>query len=112
MEAGKAQSMIIPHGAAIIYTPLWVGAEDIAFYPGTFLYLEEELLFYYVISHKYKTTYVPELKIHHLEDVSTNARFKDCRKKALFQIKQLKKSYKVLINYITTNNLQTLCNEI
>jgi len=111
-DAGNILEMIVPHGAAIIYTPLWVNKEDIAFYPGTFLYLEEELLFYYVLHHNYKTIYVPDLKIHHLEDVSTNAQIKGHRKKALFQIKQLKVSYKVLKEYITTYKLQTLCNEI
>lgn len=93
----EQQEMIVPHGAAVIYTPLWVKNEDFAFYPGTFLYLEEEILFHYLIRKQYKTVYLPSLKIHHLEDVSTNARFKNKRKKSLFQIKQLKNSYGVLI---------------
>lgn len=98
--------MIVPHGAAIIYTPLWVKEENIAFRPGTFMYLEEEILYYYVISKKYKTAYAPDLKILHLEDVSTNASFKNVRKKCLFQCKQMKKSYKVLIDFLESNNLK------
>lgn len=92
--------MIVPYGAAIIYTPMWIDNEDIAFFPGTFLYLEEELLFYYAKKHHYLISYSPILKIHHLEDVSTNSCFKDRRKKALFVVKNNLKSYKVLINYL------------
>lgn len=102
------QEMILPHGAAIIYTPLWVNQEQFAFYPGTFMYLEEEILYYYILKQNYKTIYLPELKIFHLEDVSTNTRFKKKRKKALFQIKQMKKSYKVLLSFIKENKMYSI----
>lgn len=101
----KAQEMIVPHGAAIIYTPLWINKESFAFYPGTFMYVEESLLYYYVMAHKYRTVYTPELEVYHLEDISTNTRFKKKRKKALFQAKQKRKSYKVLMNFIEQNHL-------
>lgn len=104
--AGEPQEMILPHGAAIIYTPLWIEKEDFAFYPGTFLYLEEEILYYYVLDHDYKTIYSPLFKIRHLEDVSTNTILRNKRKKALFQIKQLKNSYNVLIGYLNANKLE------
>ena len=107
-ESENIQEMILPHGAAIIYTPLWVNQEQFAFYPGTFMYLEEEILYYYILKHNYRTIYLPELKIIHLEDVSTNTRFKKKRKKALFQIKQLKKSYRVLLSYIKENKMYSI----
>jgi len=97
------QDMIVPHGAAIIYSPLWVENEDFAFYPGTFMYVEEELLYYYLMSKGYKTIYAPNIEIHHLEDVSTNTRFRNIRKKKLFQAKQKTKSYKLLIDLIETD---------
>ena len=107
-ESENIQEMILPHGAAIIYTPLWVNHEQFAFYPGTFMYLEEEILYYYILKHNYRTIYLPELKIIHLEDVSTNTRFKKKRKKALFQIRQLKKSYRVLLSYIKENKMYSI----
>ncbi len=99
------QEMIVPHGAAIIYTPLWIKNEVFAFYPGTFMYVEEIILYYYVIAHNYKTIYTPDFSIYHLEDISTNTRFKNKRKKALFQTKEMRNSYKILIDYIKQNGL-------
>lgn len=99
--------MIVPHGAAIIYSPMWIDNEDIAFFPGTFLYLEEELLFYYAKNHHYQIIFSPILRIHHMEDVSTNSCFKDRRKKALFLVKNHLKSYKVLMNYLRNNHLDS-----
>lgn len=98
--------MIVPHGAAVIYTPLWIKKEDIAFCPGTFMYVEETLLSYYIIKHHYKTLYCPDFKIIHLEDVSTKSRFKNKRKRSLFQLKHSIKSHQVLINYIEENGLK------
>lgn len=97
--------MIVPHGAAIIYSPLWTEKENFAFFPGTFMYGEELLLYYYIMCNKYKTIYYKELEIYHLEDVATNARFFSKRKKKLFQTKCQLKSYKLLIDYITHNSL-------
>lgn len=107
-ESEYIQEMIVPHGAAIVYTPLWVKNEEFAYYPGTFMYLEEEILYYYILKQNYRTIYFPELKFFHLEDVSTNTRFKKKRKKALFQIKQLKKSYRVLLGFIEENKMYSI----
>lgn len=97
--------MIVPHGAAIIYTPLWVMKEDIAFCPGTFMYVEETLLYYYIIHHKYRTVYCPDFKVSHLEDVSTKFSFKNGRKRSLFQLRNSIESHQVLIKYIEENGL-------
>lgn len=100
--------MIVPHGAVVIYTPLWVAKEDIAFYPGTFMYVEESILIYYIINHHYKTAYCPDLVIIHLEDVSTKSRFKTNRKRIVFQLKHSIHSHQVLIDYIKKNNLENI----
>ena len=105
IEYDKEQEMIVPHGAAIVYTPLWVNNEDFAFYPGTFMYVEEIILYYYVMAHKYKTVYTPTLGVYHIEDISTNTRFNNKRKKALFQIKHMRESYRILIDFIKKNRL-------
>lgn len=100
--------MIVPHGAAVIYTPLWVAKEDIAFYPGTFMYVEESILIYYIINHHYKTAYCPDLVIIHLEDVSTKSRFKTNRKRIVFQLKHSIQSHQLLIDFIKKNSLENV----
>ncbi len=100
--------MIVPHGAAVIYTPIWVQKEDIAFYPGTFMYGEESILIYYVINHHYKTLYCPDFEIIHLEDISTKSRFNNKRKRCLFQLKHSIESHRLLIEYIKKNGLENV----
>ena len=96
--------MIVPHGAAIIYSPCWVNKEDIAFFPGTFMYVEETLLYYYIINHNYKIVYSPDLKVRHFEDMSTKSRFNNKRKRGLFQLNNSIKSHEILIDYMIRNN--------
>ena len=100
--------MVVPHGAAVIYTPLWVNKENFAFYPGTFMYGEESLLIYYIINNNYKTIYCPDLEIVHLEDISTKSRFKNKRNRCLFQLKHSIESHKILLKYIKDNHLESI----
>lgn len=66
---------IIPHGACIIYTPNWVEKETFAFREGSFLFIEEEILFDYCQFRGYRTHYVPSLQVYHMEDASQNAAY-------------------------------------
>lgn len=63
---------IIPHGACIIFTPKWTEHEEYAFVEGTFLFVEEELLFDYCKAKQHITMYLPDLIVHHMEDASQN----------------------------------------
>lgn len=91
---------VVPHGAAVIFLKKWVEMEDFAFYPGTFMYYEEDLLYVYAQSKGYRTLYEPSLQITHLEDMSTNSTQKSTRKKLLFQNKQKVSSLGVIINFM------------
>lgn len=91
---------VVPHGAAVIFMKKWVDNEDFAFYPGTFMYYEEDLLYAYAQSKGYNTLYEPNLEITHLEDMSTNSTQKNFRKKMLFQNIQKVKSLNVIINFL------------
>lgn len=105
---GEFCEMIVPHGAAVIYTPLWVENEEFAFYPGTFMYVEETLLYYYVKYRHYMIAYSPEFEIFHLEDISTKSRYSNKRKRGLFQLKHAIESHRVLIKYIQDNGLENV----
>lgn len=87
---------IVPHGSAIIFMSKWIQNEDFAFYPGTFMYFEEDLLYYYAKEKKYKILYEPSLQVCHLEDMSTNYTCKKTRSKMLFQAIHKAKSLKLL----------------
>lgn len=97
---------VVLHGSAIIFTSKWIKNEEFAFYPGTFMYFEEDLLYSYARSKGYLTFYEPSLQILHLEDMSTNASLKGERKKTLFQTIHKINSLKVLLdfNILTSKN--------
>lgn len=66
-------SNIVPHGAFLVYTREWIEREDIAFLPKSFMYLEEYILYEYIIIKNYDIEYIPDLVVRHLEDVSTDS---------------------------------------
>lgn len=66
------------------------------FYPGTFLYMEEDILFYLTQREKLTTVYLPELKIFHKEDSSSNAAWKTNRARALNKMYYMIQSAKEL----------------
>lgn len=96
---------IVPHGSVVIYTSQWIENENFAFYPGTFMYFEEDLLFLYILSKGYKTIYEPSLQVIHLEDMSTNNAHRYFRKKMIFQNKKKLESYKVILNFMNSSKL-------
>lgn len=59
------------HGACLIFSPLFVQIIDLPFYPETFLYMEEDILYYICSRFKFKTCYLPNMTVYHKEDVST-----------------------------------------
>ena len=89
---------IVPHGSFVIFTQRWVTKEDFAFVPGTFMYGEELLLAKYCENKEYKTIYSPTFIVRHLEDISTNSKYKKLRKKAVFQLKNKIKSTRLLLD--------------
>lgn len=93
----KEGSMMVPHGACVIFTSKWIKNEDIAFIPDTFLYGEEDLLFEYITSKGYQTYFTKALTVHHLEDVSTNSVITNQLAKDRFLLKNLLVSHKLLL---------------
>jgi len=99
---GKRLEGIVAHGAAVIFSKKWIENEDFAFYPGTFMYYEEDLLYLYAQRKGYKTLYEPNLQITHLEDMSTNYSHKSVRKKMIFQDKLKIQSLNLIINFLNS----------
>lgn len=88
---------IVPHGAAVIYSSLFINSEDSAFDNRTFLYAEEDLLVEELNKKGLHTLYVPELRIMHLEDVATESIASTSIKKKLFMSKHKVYSTTILL---------------
>lgn len=88
------------HGACFIFSKKYIEERELAFDPQTFLYVEEDILYYVCKKNNYKMLYSPELVIEHLEDVSTNSVLKNEYVKRKMKNHQMMISYKVLLDYI------------
>lgn len=87
-------------GACIIFSPLFVAENNIAFEELTFLYCEEALLLLRCIKNKWKIIYNPMLKIRHAEEVSTYAMNRSLIEKEIFYSDNLVKAIKAVKRYL------------
>lgn len=90
---------IVPHGACVIYLPKWVYAETRAFIKGTFLFVEEELLFDYCNFKNYDIIYEPQFVVFHMEDASQDSVNATMIQKKRMQMKYEIESRKLLLKY-------------
>lgn len=90
------------HGSCLIFSPLYIESMDYAFYPNTFLFVEEDILYYLCKKNKFITCYFPNATIKHKEDSSTNFWLNTDEKKRRFIYKNILKSsiefYKLISN--------------
>ena len=98
----KVKKNVVLHGSTVIFSSKFIQQEAFAFRPGTFLYLEENILFDYCINKSYTTFYFPDLHLFHKEDSSTNElTFNEKKGKREFIFKNMIKSLKIYKKIIT-----------
>ncbi len=83
------------HGSFIVFSPKFIENEDIAFRTGTFLYMEESILFQYCKKMGYRTIFSPAIKVLHKEDSSTSSLFAATKQRREFVFKNMIQSLKV-----------------
>lgn len=93
-----SKTNIVIQGACIIYSPLYIERENNAFYCGTFMYGEEDILSYQCNVKGYKILYTPELKIIHLDGVSTKKTTGNNLQKNIFYYSHSVKGLKILLS--------------
>lgn len=79
------------HGSCLIFSPKYIQRFD-GLYDKTFMYFEEDILFYICRKNKLLTVYSPELQIFHKEDSATNEFLKNNLSKNRFVYKHSIKS--------------------
>ena len=84
------QSDVVLHGSVLIFSPDFIKKEKEAFWPGTFMWMEEEILTYLCEKKGYRILYDPSLTALHEEGCSTGAAQKGGEKYCFysFQLKQ------------------------
>ncbi len=72
IDRSKSYENPVLQGACYIFSQLFISKRKYAFYPETFLYFEEDILHMQCQQLKLKMIYDPNIRVNHLEDVSTN----------------------------------------
>lgn len=85
------------HGCCLIFSEQYIKRRD-GLYNKTFLYCEEDILFLEALKNKYKIVYLPDIKIYHKEDMSTDYIYKSTRKKNIAYYTEALKSEKILLD--------------
>lgn len=84
------------HGSCLIFGKKFIDNFEYPFYPDTFLYGEEDILYFKLKSCGIKTIYNPDFRVYHVEDVSTESISKSSKNKRMFELKNSLKSLKIL----------------
>ena len=91
----KRMENVTLHGAFVIFSKNFIDREEYCFRPGTFLYMEEAILYRYCMSQDYKLIYDPDIKVFHKEDSSASSLFTASKDKRDFVFSNMVKSLKV-----------------
>lgn len=94
-EIRKELKNIGLHGSALIFTDNYYKNYPEIFYPKTFMFVEEDILYYRVLNDGLVSVYYPELEIYHKEDCSTDVTFVSSDEQTKFKIKHVIKSLEV-----------------
>lgn len=92
----QRQENVPLHGSCLIFGKEYIDRFEFPFYPETFLYGEEDILYFWARKNRLKIVYNPELQVYHMEDISTNSILKNQRHKRVFELKNSIKSLKIL----------------
>ena len=88
------------HGACCIFSRDFFSVRENAFSPRTFLYMEEDFLAYESLRDGISLRYDPSLRVHHLDDCSTDAAFPAAGDKLQMKQREKEKSVRLLMDQI------------
>lgn len=106
-QAGTSAPSVPPagtyklHGSCLVFTPAFTERFDEPFDPGTFLYLEEDILYMRCRQAGLAMRYDPRIRVRHAEDVSTDSMVRhDERRKQIQYLERHRQSAAVLERYL------------
>lgn len=99
-----AQEGAVLHGAFFVLGEGYLRAYPDGLYPGTFLYMEEDILNYRARKRNLKILYDPALSVLHLDGSSTLKSKGGRCKKFIFELEQTKLSCRSMLEYMGENS--------
>lgn len=73
IERGIERENVVLQGAVYVFSPSFIQDNMEAFYPKTFMYLEEEILYFLSMKKGYRIIYTPEIQVLHKWQRATQA---------------------------------------
>lgn len=95
------QTNVILHGASMVFSRDYIDVEDYAYNPKTYLYMEEDILYFHCMKNNYKIVYSPLISVNHLEDVDTNIIYKTGYVRLKNKMEECTKSARILLEEMT-----------
>ena len=95
-NAKKDMLGVALHGCALIFSKKYYKRYHDVFYNETFLYHEEEFLYYRCMHDKLTSLYSPKIELIHKEGQSLNKKYSENYKKNIFRNKEILKSLELL----------------
>ncbi len=108
-EWKQENNKAVLHGACIVFSPRYISENEWLFYPGTFMYGEEQILYYLVKRRNESSLYSPDLQVMHMHGVSTKLVKRNMVEREIFAIDNRIKSIDVLLDLIEKDSKK--CNE-
>ena len=100
IDKNQIQKNVQLHGSFIIFTHIFTKKMDDAFYPETFMYMEESILFQICRRQGFLTCFDPRIHVLHKEDSATNALNIENKKKRVFIFSNIINSSNILLKFM------------
>ena len=97
----KIRKNVVLQGACIIFSPLYIKENDIAFEELTFMYCEEDLLELKCKKNNWLMVYDPSIKILHAEQVATKFTYPNIVEKKIFVSENIQKALKIVLSELS-----------
>lgn len=92
----KCQVDVPLHGSCLIFSTTFIAKNEYPFFPETFLYGEEDILYYLSMKNQVKMIYDPRLKVKHIEDATSDSISSNNKEKRIFELKNSLQSLLIL----------------
>lgn len=92
---------VLLHGCCMVFSKDFFQEFD-GFYPGTFLYAEEEIIYYLAMKRGLRLLYSPQIICMHKEAVTTNVLYRDFCDAKIFYFSHITKSYRMFLKLMKT----------
>ena len=95
---------VVLSGSCLFFSQKFIENNEKLFDPETYFYHEEDILTTKCLKNGWKTLYIPDIKVQHLEGASTNTKNYDQKMK--FRYTNFIKAAEIYANYLKQNNYE------